>query len=63
MMITITLPAQDVEHARELRDMIRGVILKKGSGDGALVVDCGVAIRTADPVRVIRDLDKEGFIF
>ena len=62
-MITIILPAQDVEHARELRDMIRGVILRVDSKDSAVITDRGVAICTEDPVRVIQDLDSEGFIF
>lgn len=60
-MITIILPAQDVEHARELRDMIRGVILPVGSTDSAVIVDRGVAIRTENPVRVCLELQAEGF--
>ena len=60
-MITIILPAQTVEHARELRDMIRGVILRVDSKDSAVITDRGVAIRTEDPVRVVRDLAEEGF--
>lgn len=60
-MITIILPAQDVEHAIELRDMIRGIILRVGSKDSAVIADRGVAIRTEDPVRVVQDLANEGF--
>ena len=62
-MITITIPAQNIEHAVELRDRIRGIILRVDSTDSAVIVNGGVAIRTEDPVRVIKDLDSEGFIF
>ena len=62
-MITIILPAQDVDDAVELRDRIRGIILRVDSTDSAVIVNGGVAIRTEDPVRVIKDLDSEGFIF
>ena len=60
-MITIILPAQDVEHAVELRDRIKGLILRVDSTDSAVIVNGGVAVRTEDPVRVIQDLDNEGF--
>ena len=60
-MITIIVPAQDVEHAVEIRDRIQGLILRVDSTDSAVIVNGGVAVRTEDPVRVIQDLDSEGF--
>lgn len=61
-MITITLPAYNVQDAISLRDRIRGIILNVNSKDSASIADGGVAIRTENPVRIIKDLQEEGFI-
>jgi hypothetical protein len=58
-MITITIPAADVEDAIAVRDRIRGLILVKG--ETAVIVNGGVAIRTENPVRVCLELQAEGF--
>ena len=61
-MITITLPAYDIEDAINLRDRIRGIVLHVKSKDSASIVDGGVAIRTEDPARIIKTLEEEGFL-
>ena len=61
-MITITLPANNIEDAISLRDRIEGLILLVGSNDSVSIDTRGVAIRTLDPVRVIKDLEEEGFL-
>lgn len=58
-MITITIPAMDVEDAVEIRDRIKGLILVPG--ETAVIVNGGVAIRTENPVRVCLELQGEGF--
>jgi hypothetical protein len=61
-MITITLPANNIEDAISLRDRIIGLILLVGSNDSVSIDTRGVSIRTLDPVRIIEDLQEEGFI-
>ncbi len=58
-MITITIPAADVEDAIAVRDRIKGLILVQG--ETAVIVNGGVAIRTENPVRVCLELQAEGF--
>jgi hypothetical protein len=58
--ITITIPATDLNDAIAVRDRIRGLILR--DSDTAVIVTGGVAVRTEDPVRVCLDLQAEGFI-
>ena len=58
-MITITIPATDVEDAIAARDRIRGLILVQG--ETAVIANGGVAIRTENPVRVCLELQAEGF--
>ena len=58
-MITITIPAFDVDDAVEVRDRIKGLILVEG--ETATIVNGGVAIRTENPVRVCLELQAEGF--
>lgn len=60
-MITIIVPAFDVDDAVEIRDRIKGLILRVDSTDSAVIVNGGVAIRTEDPVRVCLELQAEGF--
>jgi hypothetical protein len=59
-MITITIPAADLEDAIAVRDRIKGLILQ--GKETAVIVNGGVAVRTEDPVRVCLDLQAEGFI-
>ncbi len=58
-MIKIVLPAQSVEEAVEIRNRVRGIILR--IGDSVMIVDGGVAIHTDDPVRVVTELSQDGF--
>lgn len=59
-MVKIILPAPTVDDAIVIRDRIHMLILE--GTDRVAMVDGGVMISTEDPLRVVRDLTKDGFI-
>jgi hypothetical protein len=58
-MIKIILPAYDLEQAIEIRDRIRGIVLR--DSERVTITDGGVQISTNDPVRVCKELQSDGF--
>lgn len=60
-MIKITVPVTEFYDALDLRDRIRDSDILTAD-DRALLGEGGVIIYTANPVRVCRELEAEGFI-
>lgn len=68
MKTTFTFPADTIEEMDELADRLDGIIIVTDSDDrierGMFhdVKDYGVRLITSDPVRMIKDLEDEGFL-
>jgi hypothetical protein len=59
-MIKIVLPANTVDAAVAVRDRVQGLIVQ--GTDRVYIGDGGVVIETDQPVRVIKELEDDGFI-
>ncbi len=59
-MIKIVLPANTVDAAVAVRDRVQGLIAE--GTDRVYIGDHGVVIETDQPVRVIKELEQDGFI-
>lgn len=58
-MIKITVPAENLKHAIDIRDRIKGIILVEG--ERCQITDGGVEVYTDNPVRVCLELQGDGF--